>query len=136
MRFTRTLFTLGLAAGAAWGQEALAPALVARFMHIISSADGGDGRVACAPGEVAQELAKAGIKVDPAAGFAWATTSAEAAAYQKQGKVVVVPSRELLHEGGHLALIAQGAKPVVVISPAGRMKPQVPTSVKKIAQSI
>lgn len=127
---------LCLGAASASAQEALAPSLAAKFMNIISTSDGGDGRVACAPGEMAQELGKAGVKVDDGGTFAWANNPGELAAFQKQGKIVVVGSMDLLKAGAPLALVAQGGRPAVFISGPGRTNPRIPSAVKKIARNI
>lgn len=130
------LFACLLLAAPLSAQEKLPLPLAAKFLKIIASADGGSGKVACTHADMIPELSSAGAAVDPGASIAWADTPAELQAFQKQGKIVVASSLELLKAGAPLAIAVEGGKPVVFISGAGRANPRVPGTVKKIAKGV
>ncbi len=132
--FSWALAAVLTTAGSLQAQEPLASSLAARFLKIVVTADGGDGTMACAAGEMKQELEKAGITVDPAAKFAWAATNAEVQLYTKEGKVVIGSSVDMLRTGAPLALMGEGGKPTLFISLAGKNNLKVPTTLKRIAR--
>jgi len=75
----------------------------AKFLLILASSAGSDGRVACRELDMVIQLKKQEISVDAKANVAWSFTPEQTRAYADQGKLVVCSSRKLFPDGGAIA---------------------------------
>lgn len=75
----------------------------ARFLLILATSAGSEGRVACRELDMVMQLKKSEISVDAKANVAWAFTSGQTKFYAGQGKLVVCSSRRLFADGGVVA---------------------------------
>jgi hypothetical protein len=95
----------------------LAPPTVAKFIRLLIAAGGGVAKVNCADKEVAAELRSLGLAIDPEAAVVWAGSDREASKYGKLGKLVICGQLESLATGASVALVAEGGRPAIYISP-------------------
>jgi len=75
----------------------------AKFLLILASSAGSEGRVACKEMDMAMQLKKREISVDAKANVAWAFTPEQTRFYSGQGKLVVCNSRKLFTDGAAIA---------------------------------
>jgi len=75
----------------------------AKFLRILATTSGSEGRVACKELDMVIQMKKQGISVDAKANVAWAFTSAQTKFYVEEKKLVVCSSRKLFAEGGAIA---------------------------------
>lgn len=106
---------LGLLVGSqAW--SAVPPATVAKIIRIVAA--GGDGKVNCLDPEVAAALSSVGVAADANAAIVYATSDKDVAKFAKQNKLVICNQLELIKQGAVIAIVAEGDRPVVYLSPA------------------
>ncbi len=91
------LATMPLAAEEVSVQEA------AKFLMILASSAGSEGRVACKELDMVIQLKKQEISVDAKANVAWAFSQAQTKFYLGEKKLVVCSSRKLFADGGAIA---------------------------------
>ena len=75
----------------------------AKFLLILASSAGSEGRVACKEMDMAMQLKKREISVDAKANVAWAFNPAQTKFYLGEKKLVVCNSRKLFANGGAIA---------------------------------
>jgi len=75
----------------------------AKFLLILASSAGSEGRVACKELDMVIQLKKQDISVDAKANVAWAFTPEQTRFYAGQGKLVICSSRKLFADGGAIA---------------------------------
>lgn len=82
----------------------------AKLVKIVTS-----GKVACKDTEMAGELAKLGVTIDPGAKFAWAGSEGEVKSLKAAGKCVLGNKLEWLTSGATLVIILEADKPQMII---------------------
>lgn len=90
----------------------------ARFLLILASSAGSEGRVACKELDMAMQLKKREISVDARANVAWAFTAEQTKFFSGQGKLVVCNSRKLFMDGGSIAFERTNGRLTVFYHPA------------------
>jgi hypothetical protein len=75
----------------------------AKFLRILATNSGSEGRVACKELDMVIQMKKQGISVDAKANVAWAFTPSQTRFYLEEKKLVVCSSRKLFAEGGAIA---------------------------------
>jgi hypothetical protein len=90
----------------------------AKFLLILASSAGSEGRVACKEMDMAMQLKKREISVDAKANLAWAFTPEQTKFYAGQGKLVVCNSRKLLTDGGSIAFERASGRLTIFYHPA------------------
>lgn len=75
----------------------------AKFLLILASSAGSEGRIACREMDMAMQLKKREVSVDAKANVAWAFTPEQTRFYAGQGKLVVCNNRKLFTDGGAVA---------------------------------
>jgi len=111
---------------------------VAKTPRVVAACGGSAGRIACQDGEVAAELRRLGVTVDPKAPIVWATSDREVAQSATPGRLVVCGHPGLLAKGAALAITAEGGRPAIYIHP-GHMASSgltLPDSVVKISKVV
>lgn len=114
----------------------VAPSISARVLRVVTGSGGGENRVACADPEVATELKRLGVEIDPKARVAWAASEQELKSLLNHGHLVVCGNPALLSKGAGLVLALEGGRPVIYMHP-GNVKASGVTlsdSVLKIAK--
>lgn len=114
----------------------IAPPIVAKILKIIVSSPDSPSQVAVADSEIAAELGKVGVSIDPEARVLWAITEAEVVKAAKQGRLVVCPNVALLQRGASIALTVEGGRAAIYIHQAhlAASKVAVPDAVVKVAK--
>jgi hypothetical protein len=74
-----------------------------RFLLILASSAGSEGRVACKELDMVVQLKKREISVDAKANVAWAFTPEQTRFYSGEKKLVVCNNRKLFADGGAIA---------------------------------
>jgi hypothetical protein len=107
---------------------------IARLLKIIS---GGQG-VACQGGEVAVELTRLSIPVDPSAKVAFASTDGQVTRFRSDGKLVVCGRMEQINLGATLALVDESGAATIYIKKdnAAASHVAIPDSVLRIAKEV
>jgi hypothetical protein len=98
-----SLLLFGTAAGPAWGAPPPAP-VAARFLKALSMGLEGTPKLATQDATLLVELKTMGVAQEAGAKIAWAANSQDVKLYLSQKKLVVVPTVELLDEGGAIAV--------------------------------
>ncbi len=75
----------------------------AKFLRILATTAGSEGRVACKELDMVIQMKKQGISVDAKANIAWAFTSSQTKFYVDEKKLVICNSRKLFANGGAIA---------------------------------
>ena len=75
----------------------------AKFLRILATSAGSEGRVACKELDMVIQMKKQGISVDAKANIAWAFTSSQTKFYVDEKKLVICNSRKLFANGGAIA---------------------------------
>lgn len=75
----------------------------AKFLLILATSAGSEGRVACRELDMVFQLKKQAISVDAKAHVAWAFTAEQTRFYAAESKLVVCNHRKLLEAGGAVA---------------------------------
>ncbi|MBP1771843.1 MAG: hypothetical protein H6P99_1006 [Holophagaceae bacterium] len=75
----------------------------AKYLLILATSAGSEGRVACKELDMVMQLKKQAISVDAKARVAWAFTPEQTGFYAAEGKLVVCNRRKLLGAGGAIA---------------------------------
>jgi hypothetical protein len=116
----------------------LAPPTVAKFVRLVVAAGGGVAKVHCPDKEIAAELRALGLVIDPEGAVVWAGSDRDAVKYGKLGKLVICGQRDFLASGASIALIAEGGRPAIYISPRnlGGTGFILPDSVLKLAKVV
>lgn len=94
----------------------VAPSISARVLRVVVGSGGSDSRVACTDLEVASELKRLGVEIDPLARVAWASSEAELRALLQRGHLVVCGNPTFLSKGAGLVLALEGGRPVIYIN--------------------
>lgn len=106
------VWAAGMVALAATASE-LAPTPLSRLLKAIAVNSGeGIGRVACNDEEVARALRREGVRVDPTASLAWASTEGEVREFSRSGKLVICPSLAWVDAGAAVVVQVEGGRPV------------------------
>jgi hypothetical protein len=115
----------------------LAAPSVAKFLRVLATTTG-QGRVACQDAEVAAELGKLGIALDPEARIAWAVGDKDVARQVQAGRLVVCGHVAQVGMGATIALVAEGGSPSVYIRPSNAVPSRVtiPDVVLKIGKVV
>jgi hypothetical protein len=92
---------IALAAPLAGGDVSVEEA--AKFLLILATSAGSEGRVACRELDMVIQLKKQAISVDAKASVAWAFTAEQTKFYAAESKLVVCNHRKLLEAGGAVA---------------------------------
>jgi hypothetical protein len=111
-RWGKLLLLLGLSASLGAGE--LAPATAAKIIRVIVLGSGGS-KVDCQNKEIAADLS--GVAIDPEAKVAWADTDKDVARLAKLGKLVVCGNLDWLGSGASVAVVSEGGRPSITISP-------------------
>jgi len=103
---------------------------------LASSLEGGTPSVSCKVYELRKECALLGVPASDSGSIVWVTSPAEAKAALGQGRLAVCGSLDLLAAGAALAIVSEGGRPSIYISPANLAKSQakLSDSVMKIAK--
>jgi len=75
----------------------------AKYLLILATSAGSEGRIACKELDMVFQLKKQEISVDAKANVAWAFTPAQTKFYLGEKKLVVCSSRKLFADGGAIA---------------------------------
>ncbi|HJV48017.1 MAG TPA: hypothetical protein VJ549_01960 [Geothrix sp.] len=126
---------LMLAAGLSVRAEGVPVPEAAKFLQILASSAGSEGRVACKELDMVMQLKKQDISVDAKANVAWSFTPDQTRFYAGQGKLVVCNNRKLFAEGGAIAFERIGGRLTVFIHQAnlGRSGVTLPESFLRTA---
>jgi hypothetical protein len=110
------LAALPLSAGGVSVDEA------AKYLLILATSAGSEGRVACKELDMVIQLKKQEISVDAKANVAWAFTPAQTKFYLGEKKLVVCSSRKLFVDGGAIAFERINGRLTVFYNPANLEK--------------
>jgi len=94
----------------------------AKYLLILATSAGSEGRVACKELDMVFQLKKQEISVDAKANVAWAFTPAQTRFYLGERKLVVCSSRKLFADGGAIAFERINGRLTVFYSPANLEK--------------
>lgn len=83
--------------------------LQAKFIKILVAGSG----IVCHGADLTNELKALGIAVSPSAKFAFAANESELKAMK--GKLIIVPSLDLLPKGGSIAIVEENGKPQIYL---------------------
>jgi hypothetical protein len=116
----------------------LAAPTLAKFIRVLVQSTGNKS-IACTNKELATELESLGVGIDPLAKLVWVDSDKELARHAKGGRIVLCDSRALLAGGACLAVIAEGGRPAIYVSPrslaaAGATLPDNIMKIAKVAQ--
>jgi len=116
----------------------LAAPTVARILRVISASGGADGRIACADGEVAAELGRLGVVVDPKSRIVWTVSEREVIQNATPGRLVICGQLGFLGKGAALAVTAEGGRPTFYLNLANMTSSglTLPDSVVKISKVV
>ena len=89
----------------------------AKFVKVLLSSTGQFG-FACNEPALKAKLESMGVSVGPGFKLAWGSSEPEVRALKAQGRFIVCPSAEWLKSGACLALVDEGGKPQLYMSPA------------------
>lgn len=102
----------GMAALGAVSSE-LAPTPLSRLLKAIAANSGeGISRVACNDPEVARALRREGVRVEPTALLAWASSEVEVRELSREGKLVICPNQDWVDAGASVVVQVEGGRPV------------------------
>jgi hypothetical protein len=87
----------------------------AKFLLILATSAGSEGRVACKEMDMVIQLKKQEISVDAKANVAWAFTPDQTKFYAGQGKLVVCNNRKLFGDGGAIAFERVSGRLVIFV---------------------
>jgi hypothetical protein len=90
----------------------------AKYLLILATSAGSEGRVACKELDMVIQLKKQEISVDAKANVAWAFTPAQTKFYLGEKKLVVCSSRKLFADGGAIAFERINGRLTVFYHPA------------------
>jgi len=87
------------------------------FIKVItySVGEASRGRIDCLDDDVAAQLQKSGVTVDPSAPVAYAENLVQVRTFEAQGKLVICNDKALLKEGATIAGGEGAGKPVIYI---------------------
>jgi len=111
----RAAFALVFTAGMQAQESALDTQ--AKFVKVLLSSTGQFG-FACNEPALKAKLESMGVSVGPGFKLAWGSSEPEVRALKAQGRFIVCPSAEWLKSGACLALVDEGGKPQLYMSPA------------------
>jgi hypothetical protein len=94
----------------------------AKYLLILATSAGSEGRVACKELDMVVQLKKQEISVDAKANVAWAFTPAQTKFYLGEKKLVVCSSRKLFADGGAIAFERINGRLTVFYHPANLEK--------------
>jgi hypothetical protein len=94
----------------------------AKYLLILATSAGSEGRVACKELDMVIQLKKQEISVDAKANVAWAFSSSQTKFYLAEKKLVVCSSRKLFADGGAIAFERINGKLTVFYHPANLEK--------------
>jgi len=94
----------------------------AKFLLILATSAGSEGRVACKEIDMVMQLKKSEISVDAKANVAWSFNPDQTRFYASQGKLVVCSSRKLFAEGGAIAFERIGGRLTIFVHQANMAK--------------
>ena len=94
----------------------------AKFLLILASSAGSEGRVACKELDMVIQLKKQEISVDAKANVAWAFSPSQTKFYLGEKKLVVCSSRKLFADGGAIAFERINGRLTVFYHPANLEK--------------
>jgi hypothetical protein len=94
----------------------------AKYLLIMATSAGSEGRVACKELDMVIQLKKQEISVDAKANVAWAFTPAQTKFYLGEKKLVVCSSRKLFADGGAIAFERINGRLTVFYHPANLQK--------------
>jgi hypothetical protein len=102
----------------------------AKFLLILATSAGSEGRVACKELDMVIQLKKQAISVDAKAHVAWAFTAEQTRFYAAENKLVVCNHRKLLEAGGAIAFERIQGRLTVFVHPVnlGRSGVKLPDS--------
>jgi len=89
----------------------------AKYLLILATSAGSEGRIACKEMDMAMQLKKREIAVDAKANVAWSFTPEQTRFYAGQGKLVVCNSRKLFPDGGAIAFERANGRLTVFYNP-------------------
>lgn len=126
---------LMVAAAASVRAEGVPVPEAAKFLQILASSTGSEGRVACKELDMVFQLKRQDISVDAKANVAWSFTPDQTKFYAGQGKLVVCNSRKLFVDGGAIAFERIGGRLTIFIHQAnlGRSGITLPDSFLRVA---
>ena len=115
--------------------EAVPVSEAAKFLLILATSAGSEGRVACKELDMVIQLKKQEISVDAKANVAWSFTSDQTKFYASQGKLVVCNSRKLFADGGAIAFERIGGRLTIFLNQAnlGKSGVTLPESFVRVA---
>jgi hypothetical protein len=116
-RLLGTAVIVGLASVSISAEEVSVEEAV-KYLLILASSAGSEGRVACKELDMVIQLKKQGISVDAKANIAWAFNPQQAKFYAGEGKLVACNQRKLFAEGGAIAFERISGKLTVFIHQA------------------
>jgi hypothetical protein len=119
--FARALVTPALVA-TPLAAEGVPVEEAAKYLLILATSAGSEGRVACKELDMVIQLKKQEISVDAKANVAWAFTSAQTKFYLGEKKLVVCSSRKLFADGGAIAFERINGRLTVFYHPANLEK--------------
>jgi hypothetical protein len=107
----------------------------AKFLLILASSAGSEGRVACKALDMVMQLKKSEISVDAKANIAWSFTPEQTKFYSGQGKLVVCNQRKLFADGGGVAFERISGRLTIFVHQAnlGRSGVSLPESFLRLA---
>lgn len=112
----KALLPLFLATAGLLAQEPLPiQGVRARLMKILVHNSSDPGRIACRDSALGAEFMKAGLKVDPAAKVAWATSEEDIRAFATEGKLVATDRASGLREGASVGLVHEKGRLAVYL---------------------
>jgi hypothetical protein len=107
----------------------------AKFLLILASSAGSEGRVACKELDMVMQLKKSEISVDAKANIAWSFTPEQTKFYSGQGKLVVCNQRKFFADGGVVAFERISGRLTIFVHQAnlGRSGVSLPESFLRMA---
>lgn len=87
--------------------------VLAKLLRVLAISAGGSGKVACNDRELTARLQDLGVAEDQGAKIAWAANKAEAAAFAKQGRLVVCEQLDFIACGACVVITAEGGRPAI-----------------------
>ena len=94
----------------------------AKYLLILATSAGSEGRVACKELDMVIQLKKQEISVDAKANVAWAFSPSQTKFYLGEKKLVVCSSRKLFVDGGAIAFERINGRLTIFYNPANLVK--------------
>jgi len=94
----------------------------AKFLRILASEAGSEGRIACKDVDMVIQLKKQDISIDAKANVAWAFNPQQTRFYLSEHKLVVCNSRKLFAAGGVIAFERIGGRLTIFYNPGNLEK--------------